>query len=114
MVMLTYGFGVGLAGLAGVLAAPTAQVGPLMGSNLIIVGGADLGFVEETLGGHAKAYYFIFSRRADGTFPRPAAGPGRRCPGGNARLRKRRGGRRRSASRPSAQRPRASVRRSKE
>ena len=37
MVMLTYGFGVGLAGLAGVLAAPTAQVGPLMGSNLIIV-----------------------------------------------------------------------------
>ncbi len=37
MVMLTYCFGVGLAGLAGVLAAPTAQVGPLMGSNLIIV-----------------------------------------------------------------------------
>ena len=36
MVMLTYGFGVGLAGLAGVLAAPTTQVGPLMGSNLII------------------------------------------------------------------------------
>jgi len=37
MVMLTYGFGVGLAGLAGVLAAPTFQVSPLMGSNLIIV-----------------------------------------------------------------------------
>ena len=37
MVMLTYGFGVGLAGLAGVLAAPATQVGPLMGSNLIIV-----------------------------------------------------------------------------
>ncbi len=36
MVMLTYGFGVGLAGLAGVLAAPATQVGPLMGSNLII------------------------------------------------------------------------------
>jgi len=37
MVTLTYGFGVGLAGLAGVLAAPATQVGPLMGSNLIIV-----------------------------------------------------------------------------
>ncbi|KAB2962095.1 MAG: branched-chain amino acid ABC transporter permease [Zoogloea sp.] len=37
MVMLTYAFGVGLAGLAGVLAAPTTQVSPLMGSNLIIV-----------------------------------------------------------------------------
>ncbi|MFT3818457.1 MAG: branched-chain amino acid ABC transporter permease [Rubrivivax sp.] len=37
MVVLTYGFGVGLAGLAGVLAAPAFQVSPLMGSNLIIV-----------------------------------------------------------------------------
>jgi branched-chain amino acid transport system permease protein len=37
MVMLTYAFGVGLAGLAGVLAAPTGQLSPLMGSNLIIV-----------------------------------------------------------------------------
>nr|WP_300434573.1 branched-chain amino acid ABC transporter permease [Zoogloea sp.] len=37
MVMLTYGFGVGLAGLAGVLAAPTTQVSPLMGSNMIIL-----------------------------------------------------------------------------
>jgi len=37
MVMLTYGFGVGLAGFAGVLAAPTSQISPLMGSNLIIV-----------------------------------------------------------------------------
>ncbi|NMF97622.1 branched-chain amino acid ABC transporter permease [Aromatoleum toluolicum] len=37
MVLLTYGFSVGLAGLAGVLAAPTTQVGPLMGSNLLIV-----------------------------------------------------------------------------
>lgn len=36
MVMLTYGFGVGLAGFAGVLAAPTGQLSPLMGSNLII------------------------------------------------------------------------------
>jgi branched-chain amino acid transport system permease protein len=37
MVMLTYGFGVGLAGFAGVLAAPVFQVNPLMGSHLIIV-----------------------------------------------------------------------------
>ncbi|MBL8504677.1 MAG: branched-chain amino acid ABC transporter permease [Rhodocyclaceae bacterium] len=37
MVMLTYGFGVALAGFAGVLAAPALQVSPLMGSNLIIV-----------------------------------------------------------------------------
>ncbi|MBX9430561.1 branched-chain amino acid ABC transporter permease [Ralstonia pseudosolanacearum] len=37
MVMTTYAFGVGLAGLAGVLAAPTGQLSPLMGSNLIIV-----------------------------------------------------------------------------
>ena len=37
MVSLTYGFGVVLAGLAGVLAAPIYQVSPLMGSNIIIV-----------------------------------------------------------------------------
>jgi branched-chain amino acid transport system permease protein len=37
MVTLTYAFGVGLAGLAGVMAAPIYQVSPLMGSNLIIV-----------------------------------------------------------------------------
>jgi branched-chain amino acid transport system permease protein len=37
MVTLTYGFGVGLAAFAGVLAAPVVQVSPLMGSNLIIV-----------------------------------------------------------------------------
>ncbi len=37
MVMLTYGFGVALAGFAGVLAAPALQVSPLMGSHLIIV-----------------------------------------------------------------------------
>lgn len=36
IVMLTYGFGVALAAFAGVLAAPTTQTGPLMGSNLII------------------------------------------------------------------------------
>ena len=33
----TYAFGVGLAGLAGVMAAPIYQVSPLMGSNIIIV-----------------------------------------------------------------------------
>src|SRR2546425_726937 len=35
--LLTYGFGVALAALAGVLAAPIYTVNPLMGSNLIIV-----------------------------------------------------------------------------
>ncbi|MEA2698144.1 MAG: branched-chain amino acid transport system permease protein [Myxococcales bacterium] len=37
MITLTYGFGVGLAALAGVMAAPIYQVSPLMGANLIIV-----------------------------------------------------------------------------
>ena len=37
MITLTYGFGVGLAALAGVMAAPIYSVNPLMGSNLIIV-----------------------------------------------------------------------------
>ncbi|WP_341669135.1 branched-chain amino acid ABC transporter permease [Alcaligenes sp. SDU_A2] len=37
MITLTYAFGVGLAGFAGVLATPILQVSPLMGSNLIIV-----------------------------------------------------------------------------
>ncbi|KAF1020328.1 MAG: High-affinity branched-chain amino acid transport system permease protein LivH [Paracidovorax wautersii] len=37
MITLTYGFGVALAGLAGVLAAPVMQVSPLMGQNLIII-----------------------------------------------------------------------------
>ena len=37
MITLTYGFGVALAALAGVLAAPIYQVNPLMGENLIIV-----------------------------------------------------------------------------
>ena len=71
MVMMTYGFGVGLAALAGVMAAPIFQVSPLMGSNLIIVvfavvviggmgsilgaivSGLALGVVE----GLAKVYY---------------------------------------------------------
>ncbi|MGH8662840.1 MAG: branched-chain amino acid ABC transporter permease [Burkholderiales bacterium] len=37
MILLTYGFGVGLAGFAGVLAAPIYQVSPQMGADLIIV-----------------------------------------------------------------------------
>jgi branched-chain amino acid transport system permease protein len=35
MITLTYGFGVALAGIAGVLAAPIMQVTPLMGANLL-------------------------------------------------------------------------------
>ncbi|MGO9988862.1 MAG: branched-chain amino acid ABC transporter permease [Steroidobacteraceae bacterium] len=37
MVMITYGAGVALAALAGVLAAPVTQVQPMMGSSLVIV-----------------------------------------------------------------------------
>ena len=37
MINLTYGFGVGLAALAGVMAAPIYQVSPQMGADLIIV-----------------------------------------------------------------------------
>jgi branched-chain amino acid transport system permease protein len=37
LVTLTYGFGVGLAALAGVMAAPIYQVSPLMGSNILII-----------------------------------------------------------------------------
>jgi len=37
MITLTYGFGVGLAALAGVLSAPINQVRPLMGADFIIV-----------------------------------------------------------------------------
>jgi branched-chain amino acid transport system permease protein len=37
MVTLTYGFGVALAAIGGVLAAPVIQINPLMGSNVIIV-----------------------------------------------------------------------------
>ncbi|MBR1218000.1 ABC transporter permease [Bradyrhizobium sp. U87765 SZCCT0131] len=36
MLMLTYAFGVGLAGLTGVMAAPIYQVGPQMGQSIII------------------------------------------------------------------------------
>ena len=37
MITLTYGFGVGLAALAGVMAAPIYQVNPTMGADIIIV-----------------------------------------------------------------------------
>ena len=37
MITLTFAFGAGLAGLAGVLAAPIYSVSPLMGADLIIV-----------------------------------------------------------------------------
>jgi branched-chain amino acid transport system permease protein len=37
MITATYGFGVGLAALAGVMAAPIYQVSPQMGADLIIV-----------------------------------------------------------------------------
>lgn len=37
MLMLTYGASVGLAGLAGVMAAPIYQVSPIMGNNLLVV-----------------------------------------------------------------------------
>jgi branched-chain amino acid transport system permease protein len=37
MITLTYGFGVGLAALAGVMAAPIYNVAPQMGANLIII-----------------------------------------------------------------------------
>lgn len=37
LITLTFGFGAGLAGLAGVLAAPIYSVSPLMGADLIIV-----------------------------------------------------------------------------
>jgi branched-chain amino acid transport system permease protein len=37
LVTLTYGFGVALAALAGVMAAPIYQVSPLMGTNILIV-----------------------------------------------------------------------------
>lgn len=37
LITITYGFGVGLAAFAGILAAPIYQVSPLMGADLIIV-----------------------------------------------------------------------------
>jgi branched-chain amino acid transport system permease protein len=71
MITLTYGLGVALAALAGVLAAPIYSVNPLMGSNLIIVvfavvviggmgsilGSVVTGFALGVLEGLTKVYY---------------------------------------------------------
>jgi branched-chain amino acid transport system permease protein len=71
MITLTYGFGVGLAALAGVLAAPIYQVNPLMGADLIIVvfavvviggmgsimGSIVTGFVVGVIEGLTKVFY---------------------------------------------------------
>ena len=71
MVTLTYGFGVALAAIGGVLAAPIIQINPLMGSNIIItvfavvvIGGMGsiLGSIVTGLGlglieGLTKVYY---------------------------------------------------------
>ena len=71
MITITYGLGVGLAALAGVLAAPIYRVGPLMGADLIIVvfavvviggmgsilGSIITGFVLGILEGLTKVFY---------------------------------------------------------
>src|SRR5262250_1047756 len=71
MITLTYGFGVGLAALAGVLAAPIYNVSPQMGADLIIVvfavvviggmgsimGAIVTGFVLGIIEGLTKVFY---------------------------------------------------------
>jgi branched-chain amino acid transport system permease protein len=71
MITLTYGFGVGLAALAGVMAAPIYSVSPLMGADLIIVvfavvviggmgsimGSIVTGFVLGLIEGLTKVFY---------------------------------------------------------
>jgi branched-chain amino acid transport system permease protein len=71
MITLTYGLGVALAALAGVLAAPIYSVNPLMGSNLIIIvfavvviggmgsilGSVITGFMLGMLEGLTKVFY---------------------------------------------------------
>lgn len=71
MITLTYGFGVALAGVAGVLAAPVMQINPLMGSNLLnivfavvvigglgsIMGAIVTGLALGLLEGMAKVFY---------------------------------------------------------
>jgi branched-chain amino acid transport system permease protein len=54
MITLTYGLGVGLAALAGVLAAPIYSVNPLMGS---ILGSVVTGFMLGLLEGLTKVFY---------------------------------------------------------
>ena len=71
LITLTFGFGVALAALAGVMAAPIYQVNPLMGSNLVIIGfaviviggiGSVIGAIVSGFGvgiieGFAKVFY---------------------------------------------------------
>jgi branched-chain amino acid transport system permease protein len=71
LITLTYGLGVGLAALAGVMAAPIYRVSPLMGSDLIIVvfavvviggmgsifGSILTGFALGVIEGLTKVYY---------------------------------------------------------
>jgi branched-chain amino acid transport system permease protein len=71
MITITYGLGVGLAAMAGVLAAPIYRVGPLMGADLIIVvfavvviggmgsilGSIITGFILGILEGLTKVFY---------------------------------------------------------
>src|ERR671927_1208233 len=71
MITLTYGFGVALAALAGVMAAPIYSVSPLMGADLIIVvfavvviggmgsimGSIVTGFVLGVIEGLTKVFY---------------------------------------------------------
>jgi branched-chain amino acid transport system permease protein len=71
MITLTYGFGVALAALAGVMAAPIYQVSPLMGQNIIIIvfavvviggmgsilGAIVSGFVLGVIEGLTKVFY---------------------------------------------------------
>src|SRR5712691_8228157 len=66
MITLTYGFGVALAAVAGVLAAPIYQVNPLMGADLIIVvfavmgsimGSIVTGFALGVIEGLTKVFY---------------------------------------------------------
>jgi branched-chain amino acid transport system permease protein len=56
MLMLTYAFGVGLAGLAGVMAAPIYQVSPQMGQSIIVTI-----FAVVVIGGMGSIFGAIFS-----------------------------------------------------
>jgi branched-chain amino acid transport system permease protein len=56
MLMLTYAFGVGLAGFAGVMAAPIYQVGPQMGQSIIVTI-----FAVVVIGGMGSIFGAIFA-----------------------------------------------------
>ena len=61
MLMLTYAFGVGLAGFAGVMAAPIYQVSPQMGQSVIVTI-----FAVVVIGGMGSIFGAIFSGLALG------------------------------------------------